>query len=163
MKKPIEHESIQFSENIESIVLGISRKLKAPEEMVVINIILAEWRKGFKVTQRAIASEATWIGVHPKWETKSIEAGFLDTSTRRVRDVIRTLRIDRGLPVLSDSDGYFFPFTEKDAPTVLKRFEAEVIKRNASSVRTYQELQKIFKTRSEVMERLTQIAQLSFL
>lgn len=151
------HESQEFFNKTEASVQDSIIKVGKPEQLVVIKLILTAWKEGYKVTQRDIAIHETWIGAHPKWEIKKILAGFTETSTRRVREIVRDLRVIWHVPILSDEDGYFFAFNTEDARRVLMRIESEVYSRNLSSVQTYREMQKMFGSISDFIDQIDRL------
>lgn len=132
-----------FILSVQEKIFSKSKELNK-EETTIVSLIHVSWANGEKITQRDLAQNAKWIGVHPQWETKTSESGFIDTSSRRVRSIIRDLRVKHHMQILSDDKGYFFPFDRQDHIRVFRRMECEVLARNKSSLETYHELQRAF-------------------
>lgn len=149
----------EYIDTIRKRVVGIVSTLREPEDRWVAEYILHKWESWKKVTQRELAEAAPWIGPHVHFETKAAEKGFFDTTTRRVREIVRNLRVKHGMPILSDHDGYYFPWYPDQCRLMLTKMEREVYARARSSYETYREMQKIFGVSSEKMERFGKIVQ----
>jgi hypothetical protein len=135
----------EFKNTVKTSIKKLFFMIKTSEELTVASMILNAWIAGAKVTQRRIAEDADWIGVHPSYEGTAKDAGFIETSSRRVRQIVRDLRLKYGLPILSDSDGYYFPFSAQDQEKYIKRVEMEVAARNRASLETIEKMRSIFR------------------
>jgi len=117
-----------FQETVDKI-----NALPLPNEHKVVAGLLVG---GAHVTQRNIVDSAGWLGCHPKHE-KMVAVDEWESTTRQVRQIIRDLRITYGIPVLSDSSGYYLPATEAQAKKYLDRMEKEARARASAALETY--------------------------
>jgi len=106
------------------------------EQDAVLSLLEDAYAPDSRLSQRDIARSAAWLGCHPKHEAEVVANEF-ESTTRQVREIIRQLRIDHGIPVLSDNTGYFFPSTQAEADTFILRIESEAKARAAASMITY--------------------------
>lgn len=104
-----------------------------PQEAVA-RILWAAYGK--RLSQRDIARAEPWIGCHPEHEAH-INAGKFETTTRMVRQVIRDLRIKHGIPVLSDTTGYFLPETQTECDVYLTGLKIKSIALADACILTY--------------------------
>lgn len=139
------------SESVEKIIEAALPDL-SPEERAVVEIIRGASSGGVSATQNDIAKSKPWIGAHPKHE------GHLpathETTLRRVREIVRRLRLDRGLPILSDRDGYRFPGSLEECKKYLARLEREAKARAWSSLETYRGMSKVLNLKSKYFEQV---------
>jgi hypothetical protein len=123
--------------------------LLTPEEEAVLSLI----RPGERITQREIARSEPWLGCHPEHEQDVVKNEY-ETTTRRVRQIVRDLKVKRGIPVLADARGYFLPKTMAEADEYLARLEREVAARNAASLETYRAMASSLGLKSLLLDRL---------
>ena len=95
--------------------------------------------QNLKITQRDIAKSERWLGCHPRHEADIVKNEF-ETTTRQVRQIINDLRIKYGVPVISDSSGYWLCRSEAEAESYLKRLELEVKATVKSYFTTYKSM-----------------------
>ena len=126
----------------------------AEEEKAVLRCIVDAWREGRRVTQRDIARTERWLGCHPAHES-DVVADRWETTTRRVRGIVRDLRVRHDLPVIDYRDGYTLPSTMEEAEEFLRRKEREARARAASSIETYHALNRSLGVRSEAFDQLS--------
>lgn len=98
---------------------------------------LWETRHGGSLSQAQLAKRVGWMGSHVCEPVRTVES-----TLRKVRQVIRTLRVTHGLPILAESDGYYIPRNETEARDYLSIMEREAKARAASSLETYRALRK---------------------
>lgn len=111
------------------------------EMIIVMDAIVAATRSNRKVSQREIADSEPWLGCHTKFEGELIAKNKQHESTlRQVRQIIHDLRVDFGIPIISDHNGYWIPTNESDANAFIERLEAETKASIASKAQTYKAL-----------------------
>jgi len=121
---------------IENIVAGTLDAAVTDAERAVLELIMDEG----PITQHRIAMSENWLGCHPEHE----EIPGTETTLRQVRQIVRDLRMKRGIPILADREGYYLPCTVEEVTTVLERMEREARARAKSSFETWQKLARIF-------------------
>lgn len=131
---------------IKAIIEAAMRSMT--EEESAVAGLLAET----PITQREIARHESWIGTHPKHEGYDAE-----TTTRMVRQIIRVLRVQYRIPILSCSKGYFITDDIEASKSFLERMEGEVRARNKSSLETYSALNSSIGIVSEYFDRMRAI------
>lgn len=134
---------------IDSILAKLAGTLRG-EEQAVVDLIQSASASGGSITQHQIAKSEPWIGCHPRHEAHL--APEHETTLRRVRSIIRTLRLAHGVPIISSRDGYRFPGGKDEAQTYLKRMEREAKARAWSSLETYRGMSKLLGLKSEYFE-----------
>ena len=110
-----------------------------PEEKIVYDLI-----KAGKITQREISDSAQWLGCHPIHED---EIGLLnkkETTLRKVRQIVRTLRITHNIPILSDTKGYWLTDDKAEMTEYLQRIEATAKSQAAAWFETYKAMKNNF-------------------
>lgn len=123
------------------------------EEIVVCSMIL---ESSHSLTQRDIARSAPWLGCHPKHE-RDVSGNEFETTTRKVRHVVRNLRIKHKIPILSSTSGYFVPDTNEEVSEYLDRMERESKSRAEASIETYRVMAETLNIKSEYFEGLAKI------
>lgn len=118
-----------------ALVRKVPGKL-TPEQDAVLALLEAAHAPDARLSQRDIARSAAWLGCHPKHEAEVVANEF-ESTTRQVRDIIRQLRLEHLIPVLSDRGGYFLPSSQGEADSYIKRMESEARARAAASMVTY--------------------------
>lgn len=84
------------------------------DEVVVVEILILNWSEGMVISQKEIAAGERWLSRHKRHRIAALENSF-ETSTRRIRNAIRNLRVRYGIPVISAGDGYWLPQSEQEA------------------------------------------------
>lgn len=112
----------------------IQSEALSDEESAVATLLWDRWHVG-PITQRNICKSEPWLGCHPKHEKDRADA--MESTTRRVRSIIRALRVTHKLPILANRFGYYLPKDDKEAKDYLARMEGEARARARSSVETY--------------------------
>ncbi len=116
------------------------------EERTVMSLITFDAKKGKngRITQRQIVESARWIGCHPDHEKEIGLRNPQETTQRQVRAIIRRLRIDHHVPILSDVKGYWIPDNMDEVDAAIVRLEATARSQARSWHETYQELKSSF-------------------
>lgn len=107
-----------------------------------------------RVSQAAIAA-ATKLGIHPQEE--DTRESSQESTLRRVRQVIRTLRVKHGVPILADRGGYYLPASRKEAQEYLARMEAESKARAKASLETYRAMKTALGLESGYFEQIIRV------
>lgn len=118
------------------------------EETIVYNLI-----KEGKITQRQIMKSASWLGCHPVHEDEIGLVNKDDTTLRKIRQIIRNLRINHNVLILSDVKGYWIPETEEEIQEYLERMEATAKAQAKAWYETYRAMRHNFKIKSEYFEQ----------
>jgi hypothetical protein len=75
-----------------------------------------------KVTQRDLAKRCPMLGRH--WREQATAADD-ETTLRKVRQVVRDLRVELRVPILSDPKGYWLPRTDDEVVEYVDRVEKQ--------------------------------------
>jgi len=111
------------------------------DQIAVMEAIVASSRMRKKITQQQIADSEPWLGYHKKYEDELVpDSKKRESTLRQVRQIIRDLRINYHVPIISDRNGYWIPTTSDEADQFIERLEAETKARIAASVETYKAL-----------------------
>lgn len=105
-----------------------------------------------KITQLQIARAAPQLGSHEKHE------GYItkDSTVRKIRQIIRTLRIEKGIPILSSygkSGGYFLLKSPEEAKHYIEVAEKMAKAQARAWFETYTEMKKHFEIRSDWFDK----------
>ncbi len=116
------------------------------DERAVLSLITFEAKKrpNGRITQREIMESERWLGCHGQYESTIGLRNPDETTLRQVRAIIRKLRIEHHLPVLSDVKGYWVPENMAEVEDALGRLEATARAQARSWLETYQELKGAF-------------------
>lgn len=124
----------QIKETVEQ-ALGNLPKL----HRTLINLVLEG--NGQTVTQRAMALDERVLecfgDCSVKWKP--------DTVMRKVRNAVRSLRLDHGMPLCAGPGGYYFPATDEQAADYLKELEETARSRARASMVTYHKMRALFR------------------
>ena len=102
-----------------------------------------------RITQLEIARKA-FVGCHDRFENYDNPKA---STLRKVRQIIRDLRINHGLFILSDPKGYWIMKDKSEVHKYLRRMEV-VAKASAKSYfDTYKAMQRNFGIKSEYFEK----------
>jgi len=113
------------------------------EEMAVYELI----KNSKRITQLEIAQSERWLGSHPKHEGH-LNINHQQSTLRRVRQIIRNLRINHGIVILSDINGYWLGSRE-EAMEYLSRIEKVAKAQARAWFETYSAMKKNFGITSE--------------
>lgn len=121
-------------------------KQLTPQEQTVYDIILHSPKK---ITQQQIAKLAPQLGSHEKHE------GYMtqDSTLRKIRQIIRTLRISHGLFILSDKTGYWIMKDKSEARQYVARIEKTAKAQAKAWHVTYQAMRRNFGINSEYFDK----------
>lgn len=135
-----------------SIIDLMIDKAFTPHEEAVLSFLTANWSDK-EVTQKEIAESAKWKATHPLLgETTNI-----NTTTRKIRRVIRNLRVEHRLPILHNEHGHYLPQTEEDIIDFMERLELEAKSRAASTIETYKIMKDSFGISSPTLDQFDAI------
>lgn len=136
-------------DKIQSKLLEIHPKLDEEHQRVLL-AIWNRWQFKQKITQAEIAKEAIGIGHHEKHEEPTKKK---ETTLRKVRQIIRDLRIEHQVPILSDKHGYWIPCTLTECSEYLERIEALARAQAAAWFETYRAMESTVGIRSEFFDK----------
>lgn len=103
-----------------------------------------------KVTQAEIADHSKQLGCH-KFE-EDIVRNKRESTLRQVRQIIRTLRIEYGVPILSDRNGYWIPYTQEEVQDYVDGMERTAKAQAYAWHETYKSVRNILNTTSSFFE-----------
>jgi gamma-glutamylcyclotransferase (GGCT)/AIG2-like uncharacterized protein YtfP len=127
--------------NIQKIIEDSLGNATTAAEKAVLKVILEDG----PVTQQQIALSEPWLGSHPEHE--DIQGS--ESTLRQIRQIVRTLRVDRAVPILADRTGYWFPTTQQQVTDILTRMEREAKARAKASMETHKKLSDIFRMEAQ--------------
>lgn len=155
----IEQPELPFGKPNSNIVSGVQAMIDAARqsgmkdlENAVLSLLESLWPKKTQITQLEIARSEKWLGCHER-EIGVVQC-TLESTVRQIRQIIRNLRINHMVPILSDSYGYFLPSTIDEAHEYIERTEREARSRAASSIETYRIMKKSLGISSNFFEKL---------
>lgn len=126
--------SDDFTKRITEQVVGIGKSGIPSEAKDVLRVLYNRMTGNLgKVTQEDLVRILPQLGNHPKHE----KPPTMDTTLRKVRQIIRDLRVKHWAPILSDKEGYWIPQTKEEAQEYMNRVEGEIRARVAASFETY--------------------------
>src|SRR5574343_930414 len=128
------------------------RDLCEPEEKMVLDVLIRKWTEEKKVTQNELARIVKGIGFHEKHEGH-LELPKHETTLRKIRGVIRTLRVDHKVPILSDKHGYWLPWNVQECKTYVENMEKRVKAQTAAFFETYRAMEHTVGIHSDFFER----------
>lgn len=110
-------------------------------ERAVMHELTQAYKMHTKVTQAQLAQSQRWLGCHPEHEA-DVAKNKLETTTRKVRQVIRDLRVKHLIPIVSDRHGYTFPRSEKEAQEYVYDLEIRAKAQARAWFETYDAMKK---------------------
>lgn len=116
-----------------------------PEEAQVFDFI----KEHGKVTQLDIVRGCPNLGSHPRHENYDSTQSTL----RKIRAIIRSLRINRGLFILSDVNGYWILRDRSEIDIFLKRKEQEAKASAKAFMVTYHAMRRNFGVSSNYFDK----------
>ena len=131
-----------FEKINDAIYQANSRRGEMSQEMIIVmNAVIEATKAQRKISQRDIANSEPWLGCHGKFEGDIVSRNKQHESTlRKVRQIVHDLRVDFGIPIISDRHGYWIPTNEDEANAFIERLEAETKASIASKAMTYKAL-----------------------
>ena len=134
-----------FIFEIDDQTASVDLDLLSEHEKAVLSIIFYEAPKlkNRRITQRQIANTERWMGIHKKYEDH-LKISKIDSTLRKVRQIIRNLRINHKAPILSDINGYWIPKSRLEVTDNLSRIENVAKAQAKAFYETYTELRKCF-------------------
>ena len=121
-----------------------------PEAQAVLWVICERSNESQWVTQDQIAATEKWLGHHPVHEE---QIGKKKQSTlRQVRQIVRDIRIEYGIPIISGRAGYKLPETNEEAQAYLIELEREAKAQAAAWYRTYKAMSQALSLQSSFFE-----------
>ncbi len=110
----------------------VNKAILSPEQLCVFQLIE---RCNERITQLEIMRSESWLGSHP--EEKHLNINHQQTTLRKIRQIIRTLRIKYKCPILSDKKGYWIPKSEAEVKEYIARTEKMAIAQGKAWLETY--------------------------
>lgn len=129
----------------------ISKAFSPPEEAILA--LLTERWSDKEVSQKEIAESDRWKATHPLLQ----DTTNVNTTTRKIRKVIRKLRVEHKLPILHNERGHYLPQTEEDVSEFMERLELEAKSRAASTIETYKVMKDSLGVSSPTLDRFDAI------
>lgn len=111
-----------------------------------------KWDVVVKVHQRDFTRIFTEFGSHEVYEEPR-----RDSTLRKVRQIIRNLRVEHGVPVLSDREGYWLPRSEKEVASFVGDLRAKAKAMSKSYFETYSAVKKATGITDSYFEQQTSI------
>lgn len=153
-RRPEGVDAILHARVLATIKAARAAGLSADEE-AVLALLITHWG-GRPLRQDQIADAERWMGAHPVHEQH--RAPSRQSTLRKVRGVINSLRVARSVPVLSVAaglkSGYYLPLTFDDAEGFLVQREAQSRAQARSHMVTYNAVAKSLGLRSVYFEAL---------
>lgn len=106
-----------------------------------------------RITQLQLARKV-YVGCHDKFEGYDNPK---QSSLRKIRQIVRDLRLNHKLQILSDGDGYFLKRTQEEAILYMDILEKKAKAASKSHMVTYREMSKILGVTSDYFERQIKI------
>ena len=106
-----------------------------------------------RITQLDLARKV-FVGCHKKFEGYDQPK---QSTLRQIRQIVRDLRLNHKLQILSDSDGYFIKRTQEEAILYMDILERKAKAASKSHMVTYREMSKILGVTSDYFERQIKI------
>lgn len=109
------------------------------EHRMVLQVLLDAVATSSRIrTQADLAIAVPSIGAHRR-ETEAIPhmKRKRDTTLRKVRQIVRDLRVQYGIPILSSPQGYWLPRDEAEVDSYVERAEKQARATAASWFETY--------------------------
>jgi hypothetical protein len=102
-----------------------------------------------RITQLQIARAAPQLGSHEKHE------GYMsmDSTLRKIRQIVRDLVMKHGLHILSDGKGYWIKQSQEEAEKYMKIFERQAKASAKSYMQRYHVMSKVFGIRSDYFDQ----------
>lgn len=126
-------------------------------EKAVLRLLWTAWvEETGKITQGDIAKSQEWLGCHPKYESDVVR-NKRESTLRQVRQIIRNLRIDHKIPILSDNKGYWIPRTESEVIEYVERMEKIAKAQAASWHQTYRAVSETLNVTSSFFDQFSGI------
>ena len=89
---------------------------------------------------KTIRAQGDYIGKSDKWEDQ-VSA---DSTERRLREILKTLREDFSIPICSGSNGYYLPATPEELREYMERSEKTTLAAAKSHIATFNALAKVW-------------------
>lgn len=150
---------MDYRQKIEQKLRDIAnRNILTQEERAVMRSLYVEFvgRTGKKITQRQLANTHEWMGCHPTHES-DIMKNTMETTLRKVRQVIRDLRIKHSIPILSSRSGYWICLSESEAFDYMNKLELEAKSQAKAWYETYSCMKKTLTVTSDYFEKINVI------
>ena len=149
---PLDKPSNNIVSGVQTMINAARQSGMKDSENAVLSLLESLWPQKTQITQLEIASSEKWLGCH-KYEIGVVQC-TLESTVRQIRQIVRNLRVNHMVPILSDSYGYFLPSTIDEAHEYIERTEREARSRAASSIETYRVMKKSLGISSNFFEKL---------
>ena len=120
-----------------------------PDELCVYELIE---KSENKITQLQIARSEPWLGSHPRYESH-LSIDYEQSTLRRVRQIVRSLRVKRGLLIISDVNGYWIMKDKQEAIEYCERTERMAKAWLRAALETYAVMKKNYDIKSDYFEQ----------
>ena len=148
---------MELKQRISDLITKVWHEVPLEEQSVlhvICDVYISDTRnEGKRVTQADIARSERVLGCHPKWEEAS-RNNKRDSTHRQVRQLIRNLRVTWGVPILSDTKGYWLPSTQQEVIEYIERKEGEAKAVTKSWFETYAAVRDTLNVTSSFFEGL---------
>lgn len=125
------------------------------EDEAVLRLLERFWGER-PVTQREVARTERWLGCHPTHEADIVRDRF-ETTTRRVRFIVRRLKVVHNIPVLGREKGYYLPTSMEDADAYLEAMERKHRAMAKSLMMTYHAVRNALDLKRSYFEELGRV------
>ena len=149
---PLDTPSGNIVSGVQAMIVAARQGGLKDSENAILCLLESLWPKQTQITQLEIARSEKWLGCHER-EIGVVQC-TLESTVRQIRQIVRNLRINHMVPILSDSYGYFLPSTIDEAHEYIERTEREARSRAASSIETYRVMKKSLGISSNFFEKL---------
>lgn len=118
-----------------------------PEEAQVFDFI----KEHGKVTQLDIVRGCPNLGSHPRHENYD----NTQSTTRKIRSIIRSLIMKHGLYILADNKGYWIKNTQEESDEYMAKFERQAKASAKSYMQRYHVMKKLYGYQSDYFDKQT--------
>ncbi len=118
------------------------------QEQAVYDVIQSHVR----ITQLEISRSNQWLGSHPKHE-EHLNIDHQQSTLRKVRQIIRDLKINHGVMILSDRNGYWIAKDRAEIVEYLTRIEKTAKAQAAAWFRTYKAMKNNYGVESDYFNK----------
>lgn len=119
------------------------------EEQAIYSLI----ENNTRITQLQISKHEKWLGCYERHEGH-LNIDKQQSTLRHIRKIVRDMRINKNMPILSDRLGYFIMRTSTEAEEYIKRLEITAKSQAKSWFETYRSMSKLFNVESKYLEKL---------
>lgn len=125
-------------------------------EQAIIRLLHERWNERKQTTQAQIARAVLGLGHHERHED-GLPTKKNESTLRKVRQIIRDIRVNHGIPILSDSCGYWLPYNIEECQTFIAKMERTAKAHMAARYETYRAVERSLGLRSDFFEAQTNL------